>query len=78
MNTNRPITEPQMLYLRAMQRKLKLPDRMIDDLCVQRFKRRFAELDIRQASALIEEMKEWQAIPAQLQREMGQVDLPGF
>jgi hypothetical protein len=71
-------TEPQINYVRGMQRQLHLPDHMLDSHCQTRFGHRFGALDRRQVSLLIDEMKEWVAIPADLQRAMGQRDLPGL
>lgn len=72
------VTTPQTEYVRALQRRLRLPDRMLDDWCVQRFGVPFAGIDRRQASALIDELKEWQALPAELMRAQGQLDLMGM
>ena len=73
-----PVTQKQTDYVRALQRALHLSDHMLDNHCVQRFGRTLADLDRAGASSLIDEMTAWKAIPAQLQREMGQRDLPGF
>jgi hypothetical protein len=71
-------TQPQIDYVRGLQRQLHLPDHMLDSHCQTRFRCAFAALDRRQVSELIDEMKEWVAIPADLQRAMGQRDLPGL
>lgn len=71
-------TQPQVDYVRGLQRRLHLPDRMLDAHCVTRFGTPFAELDRGQVSLLIDELKDWVAIPADLQRVMGQRDLPGL
>lgn len=73
-----PVTPAQTEYVRGMQKRLHLPDRMLDDHCVARFRVTFAALDRAQVSSLIDEMKGWAGIPAQLLREAGQRDLPGF
>lgn len=72
-----PATPAQTDYVRGLQRGLHLPHRMLDGHCIARFGRPLAGLDRAEVSALIDELKGWQAIPAQLQREMGQRDLPG-
>lgn len=70
-------TEPQINYVRGMQNKLHLSDRLLDTHCQTRFGCGFERLDRRQMSGLIDEMKNWQSIPAQLLREAGQLELLG-
>lgn len=72
------VTEAQVDYVRSIQRRLRLPNRLLDAHCEGRFGAAFAGLDRAQASALIDEMKGWEALPAGLRRAMGQRDLPGF
>lgn len=79
METSRPApTQPQIDYVRGLQRHLHLPDHLLDTHCVQRVGVPFAQLSRAQASSLIDELKDWVAIPAELQRAMGQRDLPGM
>lgn len=73
-----PPTDAQTSYVRGIQKRLHLPDRMLDDHCVTRFRAPFAQLDRAQVSALLDEMLGWQALPADMARAMGQRDLPGF
>lgn len=68
-------TEPQLDYIRGMQKKLRLSDRLLDAHCEARFGSTRNQLDRRQASALIAEMKDWQSIPAELMRQAGQMEL---
>lgn len=70
-------TQKQVDYIRSMQAKLHLSNRLLDGHCESRFGRRFEGLDRNQCSSLIDEMKEWIAIPAELMREAGQMDLFG-
>lgn len=70
-----PVTEKQTDYVRGMQRTLHLPDRMLDSHCVKRFGSPFSGLDRGQCSDLIDEMVGWLDVPAQLQREQGQMDM---
>jgi hypothetical protein len=70
-------TEPQVAYVRALQRKLSLPDALLDRLCYDTYGRAFASLDVRLCSALINQMKEWEQLPADLMRAKGQMDLFG-
>jgi hypothetical protein len=74
----RPPTENQVSYVRGIQRRLHLPDRMLDDYCTTRFQAPFAQLDRAQVSALLDEMIAWQELPASMARAAGQRDLPGL
>jgi hypothetical protein len=69
------ITADQVDYVRGIQRRLKLPDRLMDDHCVKRFGKPLRELTKREGSALLEEIIPWQQLPAEMQRAMGQLDL---
>ena len=71
-------TPKQTDYVRGLQRKLRLPDRMLDDHCTRRFGVPFRDLDRAQVSALLDELIGWQAIPAELQVAQGQTRLPGL
>jgi hypothetical protein len=75
MNDAYAPTDKQIAYVRGIQRKLSLPNRMLDGHCEQKWGCPFDELDRGLVSRLIDEMLGWHAIPAQLQREMGQLDL---
>lgn len=70
-------TPKQVDYIRGMQKQLHLSDRLLDGHCEQRFGVTFAKLQRPQCSALIDEMKTWGTIPAELLREAGQLDLFG-
>lgn len=71
------MTDPQLEFVRSLQKRLHLPNSLLDSHCIARFKKPFAEVDIRECSALLDEMKSWVAIPAELQREAGQLDMFG-
>ena len=73
-----PPTDNQIAYVRGIQRRLHLPDRMFDDHCVARFRLPFAAMDRAQVSLLLDEMIGWEAVPADMARAMGQRDLPGL
>lgn len=73
-----PVTAPQRDYVEGLRKRLNLPNRMLDSHCIACFGCPFAELDRADMSALIDEMKGWTTIPAQLEREAGQLDLVGF
>lgn len=68
-------TEPQITYVRSLQRRLHLPDPLLDDHCLRRFNARFAHLDRQQVSDLLDEMIGWETLPAAMQRALGQLDL---
>ncbi len=70
-----PTTEKQVAFVRALQRQHRLPDRMLDSHCEATFGAPFAALSRTQVSALIDEMVGWQAVPADLLRAQGQMDL---
>lgn len=73
-----PVTQPQIDYVNILCRKHKLTLSLLDAFCVQEFGAHWRELDRAQASQLIDRMKAWETLPADLQRAMGQRDLPGF
>lgn len=73
-----PATEAQRGFVAGLQRRLHLPDALLSNHCVTRFGKELRALDRAETSALIDEMQGWTGIPAQLQREAGQQDLPGF
>lgn len=68
----------QLSYVAGIQRRLHLPDALLDNHCVGRFGRPLAELTRREVSELLDEMTTWEQLPAALQRAKGQQDLPGF
>lgn len=68
-------TTRQHDFVQALQRKLALSDAALDAHCGQRFGSPYAELDRTQVSALLDELQRWEAVPAELKRAMGQMDL---
>lgn len=68
----------QIAYVRSLQKQLRLPNRLLDAHCQATYGAPFADLDKRAVSRLLDELIAWKAIPADLQREQGQQDLPGF
>jgi hypothetical protein len=70
-------TPDQLAYVAGLQKKLHLPAALLDRVCQDRFGRRFADLDRRQVSTLLDEMTTWEALPAELMRAKGQLDLFG-
>ena len=70
-------TERQIAYVRGMQKQLRLADRLLDAHCQAALGSPFAQLTRYQMSTLIDQMKGWPAIPAELLREAGQLDLFG-
>jgi hypothetical protein len=71
-------TQPQIDYVRAIQRRLHLTNALLDNHCVSRFGRPFADLDKRRVKELLDEMTRWEQIPAEVRRQSGQADLPGI
>jgi len=74
----RAFTPAQEDYIRALQHKLHLPNHVLDLHTMTRYGAPFVNLDRSQVSALIDEMKDWRTIPAELRRAMGQIDIPGL
>lgn len=72
------VTPRQDEFVRSLQRQHHLPNALLDNHCVQRFGKPYGRIDRAQASALIDEMLSWEALPADLARAKGQSDLPGF
>lgn len=70
-----PPTPLQVDYVRSMQRKLHLSNSLFETHCESRFGSIFAQLSKQQCSGLIDEMKAWTSIPADLLREAGQQEL---
>jgi hypothetical protein len=75
MSDPRPISEDQLVYVRNIARRLHLPERMLDDHCVKRFKRKLGALSMADGSQLLEEMIAWEGLPADFARAKGQQDL---
>ncbi len=73
----RPMTQPQIKFIRNVQRRLHLSGRALDVHCERRFGCAFATLTTPQASALLDELQGWIAVPADLQRACGQLDMFG-
>lgn len=51
-------TEKQTTYARSLQRRLHLPDRMLDDHCASRFGAAFRHLNRAQVSTLLDDLKD--------------------
>ena len=68
-------TGKQLDSIHDLQHTLHLSAPALNTLCQQRFECDFAQITRAQATSLIEEMKRWKAVPADLKREMGQQDL---
>jgi hypothetical protein len=71
-------SEGQHLYVTALCQKLRLTTPMLDKICSDRWGRPYQRLSRLETSSLIDELKEWKAAPAELERMRGQQDLPGF
>ena len=72
-----PPSEKQIAYVKVLQNRLHLPDKLLDNHCVATFGHPFKDLDKSRVSDLIDQMVGWEAIPAGLQRSRGQLDLFG-
>jgi hypothetical protein len=68
-------TQPQHDFVEALKKKLRITTPMLDAHCRRKFDGPYASLDRYQVSALIDEMQRWVAVPAELQREQGQLDM---
>lgn len=68
-------TPPQLEYIESIRKRLHLPVHMLDGHCVQRFGKPFSRLTKSDASALLDEMIEWQELPRDMQIAMGQREL---
>lgn len=71
-------TAAQLAFVETLQRRFHLPDPALDGHCVRRFGTPFADLDRREASALLEEMLGWRDLPAELVKAKGQLELFGM
>lgn len=78
MNHDLSITDAQFAYIHDLAERLHLSPKLIDTYASTRFGTPVKKLSRAEASALLEEMIAWKEIPAQLQRSMGQRDLPGM
>lgn len=72
-----PATEAQRQYVEGLRKRINLPKRMLDIHCVGRFGCPVEGLDRADVSVLIDELKGWVDVPADLRREAGQLDLFG-
>jgi hypothetical protein len=70
-----PMSEKQLGLIRVLQRQLRCPDDLLDRWCEQQFGCALAIIDRRQASILIDQLKSWESLPAELERMRGQLDL---
>lgn len=70
-------TDRQIAYVRGMQKRLRLSDRLLDAHCQEALGSPFARLTRYQMCSLIDEMTSWSAIPAELMREARQMELFG-
>lgn len=68
-------TTPQIDYVRSLQKQLHLPDAILDNHCISTFGAEFAQLDRHAVSRLIDQMIQWEQLPADLMRAKGQRDL---
>ena len=68
-------TQPQLDYIESIRKRLHLPEHMLDGHCVQRFGKPFKSLTKTDASALLDEMIAWEALPRDMQIAMGQREL---
>jgi hypothetical protein len=76
-STPLPPTPDQLSYVTGLQKRLHLPDALLDSHCITTFKKQFAALDRREVSRLLEAMVRWEQLPAELMRAKGQLDLFG-
>jgi hypothetical protein len=75
--TGRDVTEKQTNYISVLKSKHGLPDWLFEQHCQNRFGQPYTDLTRIQVSSLIDEMSGWDALPAELQRLKGQLDLFG-
>lgn len=68
-------TEAQADFVAGLCKKVRLTTPMLDSYCLKRWDKPYALLDRYEVSDLIGQMQAWKAVPAQLQREQGQLDL---
>lgn len=68
-------SERQLRYVAILCRQLRLPDAALNHYCEMTWGRNFDRLGRQEVSDLIDTMKQWETIPPDLQRFMGQLDL---
>jgi len=74
-----PASPGQLQFVGVLQRKHRLSDAALDTYCRETFGGRpLAELSRREVSQLLDAMVAWEQVPAELQRALGQQDLPGL
>ena len=82
MDQSKTVTNPpspeQVDYVRGLQKRLHLPNAILNNHCVAKFRKPFAQLDRRETSQLLEQMISWEQLPADLIRAKGQIDLFGM
>lgn len=75
-------TQRQLDFIGALRTQIHLSKRLLDNHSHRTFGCGVEDLSKGQASLLIEEMQGWatvaKTLPPVIQREAGQVDLPGF
>lgn len=69
------VTPKQTKFVRDLQKQLHLTDAALDHHCIEVYGLRFDQLDRGLCSSLIDRLTSWDAVPADLQRFMGQLDL---
>ena len=75
------MTDAQEEFIGALRRRLHLNERQLENHVLRFFGCGLMEMDKRSASALIDELLRWAeggGIPAEIQREAGQLDMPGM
>lgn len=70
-------TDRQVGFVRVLQRKLHLPDTLLDNHTIATYGAPFAAITVAQCSELIDTLLAWEQVPAELQRLTGQLDLFG-
>lgn len=75
LNGGLPPTEKQLAFVEALRTKLRLPKDLLDNHCVTTYRMPLKDLDKARVSRLIDELLGWEAIPADLERRRGQLDL---
>jgi len=75
-------TQPQLDFIESLRKQLHLSERLLSNHCERIFGCATEDISKYQASRLIEEMKGWtetsKALPPVIQREAGQLDMPGM
>lgn len=73
-----PKSQPQIDFVRSLQRRLHLPDDVLNQHCQRIYGAQFDQLDRPQTTQLLTAMASWGQLPAELMRAKGQLDLMGF